>query len=133
MVRVFWGWETDVPRILVVDDNAMMRTVMRSTLERAGHQVILADNGEKALKAAAEGGPFDLVVTDVQMPRMGGVDFVRALRKSRPDLKVLMISGAVDEGQMHGYATDKSLGISATLEKPFTADKLASKVAEILG
>lgn len=121
-----------MPRILVVDDNAMMRTVMRSALERAGHRVVLADNGEKALKAAA-GEPFDLMVTDVQMPRMGGVDLVRALRKSLPDLKVLIISGAVDEGQMHGYASDKSLGISATLEKPFTADKLASKVAEILG
>lgn len=116
----------------MVDDNAMMRTVMRSTLERAGHQVVLADNGEKALKAAA-GEPFDLMVTDVQMPRMGGIDLVRALRKSLPDLKVLIISGAVDEGQMHGYASDRSLSISATLEKPFTADKLASKVAEILG
>lgn len=117
-----------MPRILVVDDNAMMRTVMRAALDRAGHKVTLADSGEKALKAVEGGEAFDLVVTDIHMPKMSGADLTRALRKTLPDLNVLLISGDADA------INPKEFGQAVfSLEKPFTADKLASKVAEILG
>lgn len=119
-------------QILVVDDNAMMRTVMRAALERAGHNIVLAEGGDKALKAAAQ-SHFDLVITDIQMPGMTGVELVQALRKAIPDLKVLVISGQMEPVELHGMTSGKSLGVTASLDKPFTADKLVSKVAEILG
>ena len=122
-----------VARVLVVDDNAVMRSVMRAALERAGHEVTLAENGERALQATAAGGAFDLIVTDIQMPRMGGVDLVTAVRKSSPEAKVLVISGQVEGLDLRDMTSAKSIGAQGSLEKPFTADRLVAKVAEILG
>lgn len=116
-----------MPKILVVDDNAMMRTVMRAALDRAGHKVTLAESGEKALKTVESGEAFDLVVTDIHMAKMSGADLARALQKSLPAMKVLLISGDVDAMSL------RDLPNATSLEKPFTADRLASKVAEILG
>jgi len=118
-------------QVLVVDDNAVMRTVMRVALEKAGHKVSMAEDGERALKAAADGS-FDLVITDIQMPKMDGVDLVQQLRKARPQAKVLVISGRVEGAELQGMTSSKTLGASGSLEKPFTADRLVSKVAELL-
>src|SRR5262249_10559781 len=122
-----------VARILLVDDNAVMRAVMRAALDRAGHQVTMAGDGEQALKAVTDGGVFDLIVTDIQMPKMGGVDFINALRKTLPDVKILVVSGRVEGFDLKDMTSSKNLGVTGYLEKPFTADKLASKVAELLG
>lgn len=117
-----------MPKILVVDDNAMMRTVMRAALDRAGHKVTLAESGEKALAILGGGESFDLLVTDIHMPKMSGGDLIRALRKTLPNLAVLLISGDVDAINPREFDGDVY-----AMEKPFTADKLASKVAEIIG
>ena len=122
-----------VARILVVDDNAMMRTVMRVPLERAGHEVTVAGDGESALKAVAGAAAFDLIITDIHMPRMGGVDLVHALRKSQSSAKVLVISGHVEGPELQSMTSTKTLGADGALEKPFTADRLVTKVAELLG
>jgi len=127
-----WRRDDKVARILVVDDNAMMRTVMRAALERAGHAVTQAADGERALLALAA-GPFDLIVTDINMPGMGGVDLVNAIRGSSPDAKILVISGFLDPSELKGMTSAKTLGVQGSLEKPFTADRLVTKVAEILG
>jgi CheY-like chemotaxis protein len=119
-------------QVLVVDDNPVMRTVMRVALERAGHRVAMAEDGERALKAAAD-GKFDLIITDIQMPRMGGVDLVHALKKTLPEVKVLVISGRVEGPELQGMTSTKTLGATGSLEKPFTADRLVTKVAELLG
>ncbi len=119
-------------RILLVDDNTMMRTVMRAALERAGHAVTQAADGERALLALAA-GPFDLIVTDINMPGMGGVDLVNAVRGSSPDTKILVISGFLDGSDLKDMTSAKTQGVQGSLEKPFTADKLVNKVAEILG
>jgi len=117
-------------QVLVVDDNAVMRTVMRSALEKAGHKVTMAEDGERALKAASDSG-FDLIITDVQMPKMSGADLVQELKKTRPLAKVLLVSGRIEGSELQ--ASTKALGATGSLEKPFTADRLVSKVAEILG
>lgn len=118
-------------RLLVVDDNPMMRTVMRAALERAGHEVVLAENGVRALEIG--GGPFDLVVTDIEMPHMDGIDLVETIRERSPTAKILVISGRVSGPTLKGMTSEKSLAATAALEKPFTADRLVSKVDEILG
>lgn len=119
-------------RILLVDDNTMMRTVMRAALDRAGHAVTQAADGERALQALAD-GPFDLIITDIQMPGMGGVDLVNAIRASSPAAKILVISGWMEGSDLKDMTSAKTQGVQGSLEKPFTADKLVTKVAEILG
>jgi two-component system chemotaxis response regulator CheY len=119
-------------QVLVVDDNAVMRTVMRVALERAGHTVTMAEDGVKALQATGS-GQFDLVITDIQMPKMDGVDLVQALKKTAPQVKVLVISGRLEGTELQDMTSKKTLGASGSLEKPFTADRLVSKVAEVLG
>src|SRR6201991_1306955 len=88
-------------RILVVDDSSLVRLYCRDILEKAGFEVEQAINGIEALeKVLAQ--PFDLVIVDVNMPRMDGFSFLRALRRSAPDvatLPALVISteaGALD-------------------------------------
>jgi CheY-like chemotaxis protein len=120
-----------VARILVVDDNAMMRSVLRMSLQRAGHEVALAEDGLQAMKAI-DGQSFDLIITDVQMPKMDGLDLVPALRKSLPDIKILVISGRVDGRGYEALAAPTKLGADGALEKPFTSERLIAKLAELL-
>ncbi|MSP50063.1 MAG: response regulator [Alphaproteobacteria bacterium] len=122
-----------VAQVLVVDDNVVIRSVVRKALEESGHAVTLAENGERALQAGAAGSGFDLIITDIEMPRMGGVDLVTAIRKSRPDAKILVMSGRFVGADLKGMMSAKTFGVQGSLEKPFTAGKLVAKVAEILG
>ena len=119
-------------RILVVDDNTMMRTVMRAALERAGHEVTQAQDGERALQAVAAAA-FDLIVTDIQMPGMGGLDLVNRVRASSPAAKILVISGFLEGSELKDMTSAATQGVQGSLEKPFTADRLVTKVTEILG
>ncbi len=117
-------------RILLVEDNTMMRTVLRAAIERAGHQAVIAEDGQRGLDVATA-EDFDLVVTDVEMPRMDGVEFVRRLKQAKPATKVLVISGRIEGPALQ--VTVRSLGAEGALDKPFTADKLVARIAEILG
>ncbi len=114
-------------RILVVEDRHELRNLICAALEAAGYGVTTAVDGIEGL-AFAEDQPFDLVVTDMVMPRMGGKALVRALRKSNPDLRALFISGHV------GHASDPNALEQGDrlLHKPFTLRDLRSAVRKIL-
>jgi two-component system cell cycle sensor histidine kinase/response regulator CckA len=120
-------------RILVVDDNAMIRTVLRTTLEEAGHAVAVAEGGEHALRTIAGDNTFDLIITDIAMPHMGGADLIEALHEASPTTKTLVISGRIDGRELRGMTSMKTLRATGALEKPFTGERLIAKVAEILG
>jgi two-component system cell cycle sensor histidine kinase/response regulator CckA len=80
--------------ILVVDDNASVRALVRRILEAEGHRVLEAASGAEALDIAERhGGGIDLLLTDVKMPGMGGVELVEKVVESRPSLRALYISG----------------------------------------
>ena len=125
--------EMNVAQILVVDDNPMIRTVIRSALEDAGHDVTTAASGERALQAVAGDSAFDMILTDVVMPEMSGADLVRALRTSSPSTKILVMSGRIDGYALRAMTSPKALGAHGSIEKPFTSDRLVSKVAQVLG
>jgi CheY-like chemotaxis protein len=111
-----------VARILVVDDEVSVREVAREILVRAGYEVVLAPGGEEAL-AILRHQPFDLIVTDVTMPGMGGLDVAReaaALRVS----PVLLMSGGSEPA-----LTDERMRF---LRKPFTAARLVEHVEDML-
>jgi signal transduction histidine kinase/CheY-like chemotaxis protein len=110
-------------RILLVEDEVMVSRLVGAILVDNGYDVLTADNGEEALRIAAV-EPFDLLVTDVVMPKMSGKELVLALRVSRPDLRVVWMSG---------YAHDAVGGASLSagdvfIQKPFSADELARAV-----
>jgi two-component system cell cycle sensor histidine kinase/response regulator CckA len=99
----------------------MVRSVAERALTRHGYTVITADNGEDALEVLGRGDPIDLLISDVVMPGMDGPTMVREARQSRPDLKILFISGYAEE-QLR-----KSIDIEnvAFLPKPFSVIELA--------
>jgi PAS domain S-box-containing protein len=116
--------------VLLVEDEPMVRDLMRDTLEGQGYRVLIAGSGEEALAAAtAHGGSLDLLVTDVVMPRMRGTDLAARLVPDHPRLRVLFMSGYADDaGLRHGVRD----GQAAFLQKPFTRPALALKVREVL-
>lgn len=118
-------------RILIIDDDVAMRHAMRTPLERHGHQVAEAGDGKAGLAIYQE-AVFDLVVTDIIMPGMEGLETVLALRKFTPALKIIAISagGKGDASDYLELAT--RFGAAKTLRKPFTAEELISTVEAML-
>jgi PAS domain S-box-containing protein len=116
--------------IVLVDDDEGVRAVSRRILQRAGYTVLSAPDGVEALRMLGESaGQVQLLITDVVMPGLGGRDLVTHVRDTYPDLRVLFVSGYTEEGvRRHGVLDVES----AFLEKPFTAERLAQKVREVL-
>jgi two-component system, cell cycle sensor histidine kinase and response regulator CckA len=116
--------------VLLVEDEAMVRELMRGTLERQGYRVLSAGSGSEALLvASAHGGPLNLLVTDVVMPGMRGPDLAARLVPAHPRLRVLYMSGYADDAALrHGVRE----GQAAFLQKPFTRGALARKVRAVL-
>lgn len=118
-----------VARILLVEDEPEVLVLLKESLEGAGHQVIDARSGDAALSLWQGLGQVDLVVTDVIMPKCGGVELVRALRRSQPDLLALFISGLAG-GLEH---TDLQNNVcNDFLQKPFAMVQLRERVARLL-
>src|SRR6266481_3540044 len=85
--------EAAMARILVVDDDAPVRTTVRLLLERGGHDVVAAADGRSGLKTI-EAERFDLLIVDIFMPGMDGLETIRNVRSRLPDLPVLVMSGS---------------------------------------
>jgi two-component system, cell cycle sensor histidine kinase and response regulator CckA len=116
--------------VLLVEDDAAVRRVTRRTLERSGFSVVEARNGEQAVPLFLEDpAAFDLVLTDVVMPEMGGRELVQQLRQIRPDVAVLLMSGYTGEGS--GLAPEPEGG-APVIAKPFTVDELLGQVSRAM-
>lgn len=117
--------------ILVVDDDHELLDSEVRLLTRGGHQVASATNGRKALEFL-EGVSVDVVVTDIEMPEMDGIEFINALRAQQPDLPVVAVSGAVATPKELLLEDAGMMGALATLTKPFTPDQLFGAVDHAL-
>jgi signal transduction histidine kinase len=117
--------------VLVVEDEASLRNLARSVLEKQGYKVLLASSGQDGLRAAREhkGEPIRLVITDVIMPVMGGKVMADKLIAEYPDLKILFTSGYTDDAIAHHGVLDPGLHL---LLKPHTPATLARTVRELL-
>jgi two-component system cell cycle sensor histidine kinase/response regulator CckA len=116
--------------ILVVEDDEMVRNLVRETLSRHGYRVLdAADPMEARRKYEGYEGRIELLITDVVMPKVNGRQLARQLGRRRPDLKVLYMSGYTDNMVLHRGI---SHGEVAFLQKPFTPAALTEKVREVL-
>ena len=116
--------------ILLVDDDPGVRGVAARALREGGYLIIEAAGGSEAV-AIAQRYPsgIHLVVSDVVMPEMGGAELVRRLREVLPSLKVLFISGYMDDQALRGSVSASEVEL---LQKPFTASELTEAVRRVL-
>lgn len=120
-------------RVLIVDDSSVMRKIVGRSLRQAGlevQEVLEASNGSEALTVARE-NPLDLILSDINMPLMDGLEFVRRLRaiESAQDVPVVMIT--TEAGEAH-VVQALSSGASGYIRKPFTPDQIKERVIPLL-
>ncbi len=115
--------------VLLVEDDAAVRRVARRILENAGYQVLDAENGQEALERVRGGAAFDLLLTDVVMPGMGGVELAEEVVRRHPHMPVLFVSGyskvTLQSDELQSAHTD-------SLAKPFTPASLVERVQALL-
>src|SRR5215213_2567641 len=120
-----WGSGT----VLLVEDEPMVRSVAERALTRHGYTVLTADNGEDALEVLGRGETIDLLISDVVMPGMDGPTMVEEARKTRPDLKILCMSGYAEE-QLRNSIDIENVNF---LPKPFSVTELAEAARNAAG
>lgn len=111
--------------LLIIDDEAQIRTLFQTALEGAGYRVLTAENGPDGLRLVQEHA-VDLVLVDIFMPGMDGLELIPHLRKVIPRSKIIAISGGT--GDWNYLAIAKHLGAHEALRKPLTLEDLLSVV-----
>lgn len=114
-------------RIALADDSDLLRRALVEALRAAGYDVRGAADGAELLAIAAAWRP-DLVITDLQMPNLTGLDVLRELRAMRASIPAILMSGTLTAAVRTAAA---ALGVAAMLEKPFTVEDLAATVLEV--
>lgn len=119
-------------RILLVDDEPMLRETLKIALQAAGHAVSVAHNGAAALTLLTAES-FDVIVTDILMPETDGLEMIMRVRKESGNVRIIAMSGGGRTRNMDMLDFAKSFGADAVLAKPFLPKQLISSVADILG
>jgi DNA-binding response OmpR family regulator len=119
---------TDRPLVLVVDDDVTVRDVVTRYLDRAGYRVDVAGDGERALAAVAARRP-DVVVLDLMLPRLGGLEVCRRLRRRPDGLPIIMLTAL---GEEEDRVLGLELGADDYVTKPFSPRELVLRVASVL-
>ena len=116
--------------VLIVDDSASMRQMLKFTLQKAGFAVAEGSDGREGLKQLASARP-DLIITDLNMPNMDGLDFIRGVR-AQPGFRatpILMLTTESEDGKKQA---GKAAGATGWIVKPFQQDQLLAVVAKVL-
>jgi len=119
-------------RILIIDDDDQVRTVLRRTLEAAGHEVDEAGNGVEGI-SKYERNPADLIITDIYMPEKEGLETIIELKRDHPDVRIIAISGGSRDMDLDFLPVAEKLGAEKTLSKPIDRTTLLSVVKELVG
>ncbi len=117
--------------ILVIDDEAPMRNLIRAILEQLGHTVVEASNGREGLSQYDRHQP-SLVICDIFMPVMEGLETIRILKDKNAQCPILAISGGGDKGQVGFLKMAEKIGADRVTEKPISHAFLAATVTELL-
>jgi two-component system cell cycle response regulator CpdR len=116
--------------LLIVEDDPSVRALAARALESAGHQVTLAEDGEEGLAKIGEAGRrLDLVVSDIRMPGIDGIEMARSAAQRFPHLRILLMTGYADQRERAAELSGTVLGV---LQKPFTLAEIRDRVAVAL-
>ncbi len=118
-------------RILVVEDEKLINIMFREALENAGYEIDTAFDGREGIDKQRK-NPFDLIITDIMMPRTDGIQLITEIRERHPDAKILVVTAISLSGPHYRKMKRRLQGIPI-LQKPITKDKLISKVRDMLG
>jgi CheY-like chemotaxis protein len=113
--------------VLIVDDMAAVRLLIQLALNREGYQTLTAPNGRSVISMCAE-QPVSLIITDLIMPDINGIEMIGAVRRQFPKIPIIAISGGADDL----LAAAKTVGADAALEKPLDVKRLVHTVAALL-
>ena len=120
-------------RILVVDDESSIRKVLTTILEGMGHEVRTAQDGREGLEIEIVGEQIpDVAITDIFMPGMSGLEFIQAMKKQQPDVKLVAMSAVDIRDEFEILVLARQYGTDATLEKPFGVERVREVLEEIL-
>jgi two-component system cell cycle sensor histidine kinase/response regulator CckA len=120
-------------RVLVVEDELLLRALIRQVLQRAGHDVVEARNDSQACRLVHQGGAFDLVITDLVMPGLDGQAVIRRFRQQCPRARIIALSGWGRAGGVEdGLTSAAACGADLFLEKPIGAAELLARVTDLL-
>ena len=119
-------------RILVIDDDAEIRQVLRRILERADYEILEAADGNQGMHLIRTEG-IDLVITDIIMPDKEGIETIRELQRDFPHIKIIAISGGGRINARHILDAARRFGVTHTLAKPFGPNELLEAIAELMG
>lgn len=117
--------------IVVIDDEPGVLTMISAVLERAGHGVVAFDNGKKGIDYLRRQAS-NLLITDIFMPEMDGLETVKIARALDPKMPIIVVSGGGSRGEMQYLAFAHRFGATATLGKPFRPRDLLDLVGELL-
>ena len=115
--------------MLIVDDSATMRNMIKAVVQEMGHTPHTAQDGEKAFKMC-QSHDFDLIITDINMPNMDGIELIRVIRESHNATPILVIT---TEGGDNVKQAGKSAGASGWIVKPFNPDTLKRAITKLGG
>jgi DNA-binding NtrC family response regulator len=118
-----------MPRILIIDDDVAVRTTVRHLLERAGYEILEAGDGRDGSRML---DGVDLVITDLLMPEVDGVDLLGMIRREGRTVPVIAMSGGGKVDSKSYLDVAKALGAFATIAKPFELDHLLATVRDAL-
>ena len=118
-------------KVLIVDDSASMRQMVSFTLKKAGFDVVEGGNGQEALDRISSAGKVDLIITDLNMPVMDGLTFIKSAR-TRPGLKFTPILMLTTEGHESRKQEGKAAGATGWIVKPFQPDQLLKVIEKVL-
>ena len=118
-------------RVLIVDDDASIRLTLHTLFERAGYQVMLAQDGNEAVRLWRDHGG-DLVITDLHMPGKDGIETIVELLSHTPGIRIIAMSGGGQTKRLDLLGNATLLGAVLTIEKPFTIDEMMNVVTRAL-
>jgi two-component system cell cycle response regulator CpdR len=117
-------------RILLADDDAAARDLVHRALASDGHDVIATHDGAEALERLQAGGAFDLLISDVQMPGVDGIELIEKAVAVAPKMRVILMSGFAGELDRAKHLRSK---IAREISKPFTLEQVRTVVRSVLG
>jgi DNA-binding response OmpR family regulator len=118
-------------KILVIDDDGMVRRMVSRILRSEGHEVVIAEDGKRGMTMFRKERP-QLVVTDIVMPEQEGIETILAMRRDSPGVKIIAISGGGTIGDLDVLKMAQILGADDVIAKPFRAHDLLSRVRALI-